>query len=302
MSPVPPISVVIPTNGRPEEVVRAVRSVFEQDYPGDLEVVVVQMGKGTQLPTATAENRSLTVVARDPCTAGASRNDGVRHARHELIAFLDDDDYFLPRKLSAQVDLVRKFDAVFTGVRYHAHGRIKDAIPTTSGDLARDAALGAFFPVQTLLTTKRFFWSLGGFDPEIPSAEDQDLVMRMGDKSRVSFVREALVVVERAQRARLSLRYRVGVAGFDVLRRKHPGIYAAYPAAHSIAHTRLGWLAFAEGRRREARRHARAALRRSPSSASTWLLLIGATVLPPRAFDLAQGARHFRWQRGSPEQ
>ena len=95
MTPAPPVTAVIPTVDRPDELHAAVQSVVDQDYAGDIEVIVVvdapeTVPVGVELPAG----RTLRVVTnhRAKGLAGA-RNTGIMAAAHGHVAFLDDDGY-----------------------------------------------------------------------------------------------------------------------------------------------------------------------------------------------------------------
>jgi glycosyltransferase involved in cell wall biosynthesis len=102
------VTAVIPTRNRPELVMRAVHSVQAQRY-APLEIVVVIDGSdpATEAPLRALPDARLRVVVL-PASVGGSdaRNTGVQHARGEWIAFLDDDDEWLPSKLESQMSLV----------------------------------------------------------------------------------------------------------------------------------------------------------------------------------------------------
>jgi glycosyltransferase involved in cell wall biosynthesis len=102
----PAVSVVIPTCARPSLVLRAVRSVLAQSVQ-HLEIVVVLDGADSATETAlrTVEDHRIRVeVLPEPRGPAGARNAGVRAARAELIAFLDDDDEWHPDKLRIQLD------------------------------------------------------------------------------------------------------------------------------------------------------------------------------------------------------
>jgi glycosyltransferase involved in cell wall biosynthesis len=101
----PAVTVVIPTRNRPELVRRAVESVFAQSFK-DFEIVVVVDGRDPETVERLAgySNRPLRVIVNDNPQGGAeARNIGSRAARGEWIAFLDDDDEWLPEKLDRQM-------------------------------------------------------------------------------------------------------------------------------------------------------------------------------------------------------
>lgn len=109
------VSVVIPTRGRPELLMRAVTSALKQDLDS-LEVIVVIDGEDAATRTVlegTGDTR-LKVIDLTASVGGAeARNVGVQTARGKWIAFLDDDDEWLPQKLSRQVVAARRSVAVW---------------------------------------------------------------------------------------------------------------------------------------------------------------------------------------------
>ena len=104
--PAPPlVSVIIPTLNRPTLLMRALASVFCQTWR-ELEVIVVVDGPDpdTIAVLRTIDDPRLRVIvnARSLTAAGA-RNVGMDHAGGKWIAFLDDDDEWLPEKLAKQL-------------------------------------------------------------------------------------------------------------------------------------------------------------------------------------------------------
>jgi len=100
----PRVSVVIPTRGRPELAERAVRSALAQGFE-EIEVVVVVDGpdRETAETLRRFHDERLHVVHLGENVGGSeARNIGVRFARGEWIALLDDDDQWYPDKLEKQ--------------------------------------------------------------------------------------------------------------------------------------------------------------------------------------------------------
>ena len=101
------VSVVIPTLRRPKLLVRALASVFSQTYK-ELEVIVVIDGPDEEtadvLRTLNDPRLRVIVNSRSLTAAGVSRGCvGIDHAKGEWIAFLDDDDEWLPGKIQKQI-------------------------------------------------------------------------------------------------------------------------------------------------------------------------------------------------------
>lgn len=104
-SAVVPVSVVIPTRGRPELVVRAVRSALEQSArPAEVVVVVDGPDPATVAALAGLDDPSVVVVEHPTSRgAAAARNTGIGRARSAWVALLDDDDTWRPEKLARQL-------------------------------------------------------------------------------------------------------------------------------------------------------------------------------------------------------
>lgn len=104
--PVPSlVSVIIPTLHRPTLLMRALASVFRQTWR-ELEVIVIVDGPDpdTIAILQTIDDPRLRVIVNaQSLTAAGARNAGMDHARGEWIAFLDDDDEWLPEKLAKQL-------------------------------------------------------------------------------------------------------------------------------------------------------------------------------------------------------
>ena len=99
------VTVVIPTAGRPRLAVRAVESALAQTVH-DLEVMVVLDGPDRATATAIGaiDDPRLRQLQRPRRGGpGAARNSGVRAASTRWIAFLDDDDLWIPDKLALQL-------------------------------------------------------------------------------------------------------------------------------------------------------------------------------------------------------
>ncbi len=124
------VSVVIPTRNRPQMVFAAVRSALSQTLP-PVEVVVVIDGPaaldaagaqsaiddGTQAALAQIVDKRLRVITLPSQVGGAeARNIGVRAATGNWIAFLDDDDLWLPGKLAVQLGFAAALPANITPV------------------------------------------------------------------------------------------------------------------------------------------------------------------------------------------
>lgn len=102
----PSVSVIIPTYNRAAFLAAAVRSVLDQTLP-NVETIVVDDGS-TDATQAVLQpfGGAIRVIATENKGVSHARNIGMKAARGRYIAFLDDDDRYLPHKLGLQVSFM----------------------------------------------------------------------------------------------------------------------------------------------------------------------------------------------------
>jgi len=197
----PRVSVIVPTFNRRAMVREAVASVLSQTVR-DFELIVVD--DGSEDGTAECLNREfgsdLRLIRTENRGVAAARNTGAAAARGELLAFLDSDDLWRPRKLEAQLEHFAahpdsqacQTDEIWirNGVRVNPRRRHRKP----DGDIFwRSLELCLVSPSAVMLR-RDLFERLGGFDEGLPACEDYDLWLRLGRMAPVSLIPEALVV------------------------------------------------------------------------------------------------------------
>lgn len=280
-APAPSVSVVIPTRDRPRMLERAVASVVGQDYPGELECLVVFDGTDRGLvDTELPPRRSLRVLSNDrtPGLAG-SRNCGALGARGELLAFLDDDDEWLPRKLSVQQELMRAEGARIVGCGiYVCRGARSTRRPAKRRVTYRDLLRARHMELNpcTLLVDRSFFLDdVGLVDESLPGsyAEDYEWLLRAAPKADILSAADPLVRIRWHADSYFARDWTTIVAALRSVLVKHPALATEAGGLARIA----GQLAFAlaaSGERRSAQRWARTAVQANPREARAYLALL----------------------------
>lgn len=103
------VSVIIATYNRPLECKRAIDSVLAQTYPA-LEILVVDDGSVPPFEDSRVQvirNSTNTKAMFGWASPGYIRTLGMKQAKGDFIAFLDDDDMWLPTKLETQMAAMR---------------------------------------------------------------------------------------------------------------------------------------------------------------------------------------------------
>ena len=284
----PAVSAVIATNGKRPELLRvAVRSILEQSYRGFVEVVVVfdRVEPDHLEDIEVGENRALKIVSntRSGGLAGG-RNSGIIASSGEMIGFCDDDDYWMPSKLTQQVALWRENPeaaAISSGITVRSGGQ----------DIVRLAPERATFSREDLLGVDGQPARIGLVDEELPAAygEDYDLLLRATRHGDVLSVPEPLILVLWDRPSFFSGKWQSMVDGLSYILRKFPEFEQDPKGLARIA----GQIAYAQaslGNNKEARAYARSALRRDPKQLRAWAAYVVSTgiIKPATLLDLVQ--------------
>ncbi len=202
----PLVSVVIPAHNAAHCLMRALNSVWTQDYE-NLEVIVVDdcsKDATSDLLASIAEHDVRTIRLDKNQGASAARNVGISIASGEYIAFLDSDDEWLPQKISKQVSQISE-NAQISFVACHAEyisafgatlGLLGEHRPPATGTEAWKTLLAhTFVATPCVLARRDALLKVGGFDPNLRVAEDQDLWIRLALIGEVGYLYEPLVRV-----------------------------------------------------------------------------------------------------------
>ena len=205
----PRVSVIVPAHNSEAWIAEAIRSVEAQSYR-DWEVVVADdaSSDGTPQVLDTLRSERVTTLRSDVNLGPAgARNLALEHARGELIAFLDADDWWEPEFLAAHI---RAFDGggervgivtgdarVVTPAGFEP-GTYRDLHPAGSEIGLADVLHRNPIFVSSLVP-RAALDEVGWFDPEIRGAEDFDLWLRILEAGwRAIAIPEALAVYRRS--------------------------------------------------------------------------------------------------------
>lgn len=286
----PGVSVVIPTRQRPELLVRALRSIDEQRYPGHVEILVVHDQEEPQVPVLTPrEGRSLRILQNDrtPGLAGA-RNSGILASSSDLIAHCDDDDEWLPEKLARQVVRFQAeaADVVASGVAIVYQDRTVDRIPATSKLRFEDLLRSRVQEVHpSSLIARRACYedgAVGLIDEELPGSygEDYDWLLRAARQRPIDLVQEVLVKAYWHRSSFFADRWATIADALEYMVRKHPE-FARDRRGLARIYGQIAFARAAQGRSRSARMWARRTLSVDPRERRAYLALGVSTGLVP---------------------
>ena len=247
----PEVSVVIPTYNRAGFLRSAIRSILNQTFQ-DFEIIVVDDG------STDCSAKEVVSEFRDPRIryirhevnrgGSAARNTGIKSSKGKYIAFLDDDDEWLPEKLERQINVIdsssERVGGVYTGfllVNRESGKVISRRIPYKSGNLYKELVSGnCIGTTSTLLLKRECFDKVGLFDEILLSSQDYDMWIRISKEFFFECLSEPLVRYY-VHRRRITTTQRAVIEGMELMLRKYEkGYFVLNKKALSNKYLSLG--------------------------------------------------------------
>lgn len=184
------VSVIMPTYKRSAKLVRAIESVLTQSY-ANLELLVVNDNEPDDKFTKelvrkvecfSSDPRFKLIMQEKHINGAVARNVGIRQAKGEYIAFLDDDDWWKCNKIERQVDVLESLDESWGGVscriEQYNGDKIIAALPKyNDGYVYKDILmLKCDLATSTLLLRHRDLDIAGYFDENLLRHQDYQLL------------------------------------------------------------------------------------------------------------------------------
>ena len=213
------VSVIIPTYNRADILLRAIKSALEQNY-GSMEVIIVDDNSSDGTPDIVnniPDTRIKYIYRSKNGGVAATRNDGLRIAKGEYVAFLDSDDIWASGKIEAQLKVFDENKSVgmsYTNADIISNNGNKLFIDKTVCSRivygATDRTSGIFPGV--IMVTPPGSWMLrrsvvneiGFFDETMRVWEDCDYFVRIAQRSDIYFLNVPLLRINTGNDDRLS--------------------------------------------------------------------------------------------------
>lgn len=205
------VSVIIPTYKRPEKLSKAIESVLSQKYKNIELIVVDDNGKGSEFEEETKSiitayqskypNRILRYVQHEVNANGATaRNSGILRSTGEYIAFLDDDDVYLPGRIFKCLNALKGWNNDCGGIYCGFIGwnsNQLDANRFATGDLSKNLLsldyLSHYLHTNTATYKRSAVFRLNGFDSSYKRHQDLEFNIRFFQEYDIAAFEECLV-------------------------------------------------------------------------------------------------------------
>lgn len=217
----PLVSIIIPTYNRAKLVGRAIKSVVSQTWQGNMEIIIVSDG-------STDSTEKMIISFNDPRInfikhkksrgPSAARNTGLLASNANYIAFLDDDDEWMPNKLEIQIPVIMnsgpEVGLVYTWMEYVDGDNTQEIRkPTLRGNLFLEMLdKQAITGCSTIIIKREVLDIIPAFDESLPRGNDGDFIRRISRHFDIECVPEVLCKYHIENQDRISINTRKNMA------------------------------------------------------------------------------------------
>lgn len=204
------VSVIIPTYKRADTLSRAIQSVEDQTYR-NIEILVVDDNEPGDEYSRQIKNlieqlgfdNLILVTQQKHINGAAARNAGIKKASGEYIAFLDDDDLWMPEKIEKQVEVIKSLNASYGGVStrkiYLTDGKLTQISEAWRTDKKQNFKIMAKLlnvSTCTLLLRHSCLDETGYFDERLKRHQEIQLLTFFTNKYKVHYIDEILTIID----------------------------------------------------------------------------------------------------------
>jgi len=229
-------SVIIPTCDRPKLLKRAVKSVFGQNY-SNFEVIIVDdsvKSSAKEVLEPFPKAKLKYVRLNEHGGGSVARNVGIQIAKGDFIAFLDDDDEYLPNFLGDLVQLFQNAENVQMAmgkvILYNEVGQIcmEPNISIKKGFLSELIPIRCVIPLNSFILKKQY---LEYFDISLPCYQDVDLIIQLAKRGiRFKYTNIPVSIYHCEQkRNRITVIKRRDIETGEILLKKHKNFLMNWP-------------------------------------------------------------------------
>lgn len=198
------ISVIIPVFNAQNTIVKAIQSVLDQTFNGNIEIIIVDDGSVDQsfhvIKQFIEENKveNISVYKQENKGVSSARNTGMQKAKGHWIALLDSDDEWLPSKLERQFEVIQgNQDIDFLGTtRNNEHfKRIYFKQMNWLTKISPRLLLYKFvFVVPTVIFKRNILEKTGYFNEKQRYAEEGNYFIRICNQNNCYLLNESHVI------------------------------------------------------------------------------------------------------------
>jgi glycosyltransferase involved in cell wall biosynthesis len=209
----PLVTSIITTFNRALFLKKAIESVLTQTFE-NFELLIFDNSStdNTEEIVKGFSDKRITYIKHKPIGISAARNLGVKEAKGEFVAFLDDDDEWLPNKLQDQINIFNKDKSsvalVYGGFIWinEKNKIIGKHLPAIKGYILKELLSQKDYftgSASNPMIRKSVFKDIGYYDERVLTGEDWELYLRLAQKFKIDFTNKFVVKISQHSGSRL---------------------------------------------------------------------------------------------------
>lgn len=247
------VSAIITTHNRLPLLQRAIQSVLTQTYQ-NMECIVVSdaCDDGTEEYCSKRKDIKFVAISKLESKGGNyARNLGIKISKGKYVAFLDDDDYWLPTKIEKQVKLAEEKNCGFIYCQ-RCIEQITDGKTTyfeeesnsiNTGDVSKKVLQSIFTTTSCILVKKDILLGNTLFDETLKFWQETELSIRIAQKTSFYCVPEFLIIyrVNTKDKNRLTNKFTPWLESVQYIFNKHKKLYKNLTQIEFLRYLALVW-------------------------------------------------------------
>lgn len=209
----PKVTAIITTFNRALFLGKAIKSILAQTFE-NFELLILDNSStdNTEEIVKGFNDKRITYIKHKPIGISAARNLGVKEAKGEFVAFLDDDDEWLPNKLQDQINIFNK-DGSDTALVYGGFVWINEKnkiigkhLPVIRGYILKELLSQKDYftgSASNPMIRKGVFEKIGYYDEKVLTGEDWEFYLRLAQKFKIDFTNKFVVKISQHSGSRL---------------------------------------------------------------------------------------------------
>jgi glycosyltransferase involved in cell wall biosynthesis len=181
------ISVILTTYNRASILPKSIKSVLIQTFT-NFELIIVDdhsNDKTFDIVDSFQDSRIRYIRHDHNKGLAAGRNTGLQYARGKYIAYLDDDDEWLPEKLALQLQVIETSQyyptLVYCGALREGSNKTVKTIPTEQGEMQDWIYEGYTMEESCMMVSREALLEIEGYSENLVSCIDHDIWMKMAE-------------------------------------------------------------------------------------------------------------------------
>ncbi|MBR0024031.1 MAG: glycosyltransferase [Muribaculaceae bacterium] len=215
---------------------RAIKSVLSQTYQ-NLECIVVDdasTDNTKEICAGFSQVKYIHIPAEESRGGNYARNTGIKASTGDYIAFLDDDDYWLPEKTEKQLSKINQSNAkvIYCGrvneiIKDDGEVKYSNLYPNSfyRGDMRKKIFCSIPTTTSALFIDKSTLVNVGLFDENLIFWQEYELLIRLSQQFEFEFVEEPLLVYRinqsDSQRLTNKFNYKSWLNNINYIKNKH---------------------------------------------------------------------------------